>query len=198
MLTLMVGLVIFFAVHSIRLVAPDWRETNMMGRKGMIQWRTRFGMISLLATAFIIMGYQEARLEPVWLWFPPLFTRHITSLLMLMALFFVGAAIIPKTFTRKKTGYPFLIAVKLWAVAHLLSNGNLADVILFGSFLAWSVVSYVIFRKRDRAADVKASVVIPEASIRFDFLAVSFALGSTFFIIAFLHKALIGVSPLIN
>ncbi|MCV2402459.1 NnrU family protein [Marinomonas sp. C2222] len=193
MLTLTVGLVIFFAVHSISLVAPEWRDRNMTGRKGVLQWHTRIGMISLLSTAFIIMGYQEARLEPIWLWFPPLFTRHITSLLMVIALFFVGAAIIPKTKTKSKVGYPFLIAIKLWAVAHLISNGNLADLVLFGGFLAWSVTSYVVYRRRDRQAGVKPS----ESSIRFDLMAVSFALASSFFIIAYLHKALIGVSPLI-
>jgi len=192
MLILIVGLAIFFAVHSVRLFVPDWR-TMAVTKAGLMTWRVRIGMLSLLSTGFIIMGYGEARLAPVWLWFPPVFMPHITSLIMLIALFFFCSALVPKTTLKRVTGYPLYLSIKLWAFAHLLSNGNLADILLFGSFLIWAIVSYAVFRRRDRAAGVKPE----ESSLRFDLIALSFTLVSWFAIVLFLHKAVIGVSPLI-
>lgn len=192
MLILIVGLAIFFAVHSVRLFVPDWRKMAVT-KAGLMSWRVRIGMLSLLSTGFIFMGYGQARLTPVWLWFPPVFMPHITSLIMLVALFFLCSALVPKTTLRRVTGYPVYLAVKLWAFAHLLSNGNLADVLLFGSFLIWAIVSYAVFRRRDRKAGVKPE----ESNIRFDLIAFGFTLVSWFAIVLFFHKIVIGVSPLV-
>ncbi|NLQ16851.1 NnrU family protein [Marinomonas sp. M1K-6] len=193
MLILIMGLVIFFCVHSVRLVAPQWREASF-SQQGAMRWRVRFGLITLLATAFIIMGYLQMRAEPVWLWFPPVWSRHLAALLMLVALFFVGSAVIPNTTMKKKIGYPMLIAVKVWAFAHLISNGNLADVLLFGSFLVWSIVSFVVYRRRDRKAGV---VREGESGVPFDLAAFTFAMVSWFTIVFYLHQSIIGVSPLV-
>ena len=190
MLILIVGLVIFFAVHSVRLFVPDWRKMAVT-KAGLMSWRLRFGMLSLLSLGFIAMGYGQARLAPVWLWFPPVHMAHVTSLLMLVALFLLFASIVPKTMMKKVTGYPIYLAVKVWAFAHLLSNGNLADVLLFGSFLVWAIASYAVFRRRDRKAGVK----IEEASLRFDLIALTFSVASWFTIVIFLHEAVIGVAP---
>ncbi|MGJ8647253.1 MAG: NnrU family protein [Marinomonas colpomeniae] len=192
MLILVVGLAIFFAVHCVRLFIPDWRKM-VVTKAGLMSWRVRFGMLSLLSIGFIFMGYGQARLAPVWLWFPPVFMPHITSLIMFVALFFFCSAVVPKTTLRRVTGYPLYLAVKLWAFAHLLSNGNLADVLLFGSFLIWAIASYAIFRSRDRKAGVKAE----ESNIRFDLIALGFTFVSWFAIVLFFHKAVIGVSPLV-
>ena len=193
MLILIVGLAIFFAVHSVRLLIPDWREMAVT-KAGLMSWRVRFGMLSLLSLGFIFMGYGQARLSPIWLWFPPVFMPHVTSFIMFVTLFFFCSAMVPKTTLRRITGYPLYLAVKLWAIAHLLSNGNLADVLLFGSFLIWAIVSFAIFRRRDRKAGVKAE----ESSIRFDLIAFGFAGVSWFAIVVFFHKAVIGVSPLVQ
>lgn len=193
MLILVLGLVIFFCLHSVRLVAPQWRE-KIMTAHGAMRWKIRFGMITLLATAFIVMGYMQVRLEPVWLWFPPVWTRHLAGLLILVALFFVGSALVPNTTMKKKVGYPMLIAVKIWAFAHLISNGTLADVIIFGSFLVWSIVSFAVYRRRDRKAGV---VRDQESGVQFDLAAFTFAMVSWFAIVFYLHQAIIGVSPLV-
>lgn len=192
MLILIVGLAIFFAVHSVRLFVPDWRKMAVT-KAGLMSWRVRFSMLSLLSIGFIFMGYGEARLAPVWLWFPPTFMPHVTSLIMLVALFFFCSALVPKTTLRRVTGYPLYLSVKLWAFAHLLSNGNLADVLLFGSFLIWAIVSYAVFRRRDRNEGVKPE----ESNFRFDLIAFGFTLVSWFAIVLFFHKAVIGVSPLV-
>lgn len=193
MLILIMGLVIFFCVHSVRLVAPEWRASNML-QNGAMRWRIRFGMITLLATAFIIMGYMQMRMAPVWLWFPPVWTRHLAGLLMLVALFFVGSALVPNTTMKKKVGYPMLIAVKIWAFSHLISNDNLADIIVFGSFLIWSIVSFAVYRRRDRKAGV---VRDQESGVQFDLAAFTFAMVSWFIMVFYLHEAVIGVSPLV-
>lgn len=193
MLILVIGLVIFFCLHSVRLVAPQWREKSMAAH-GAMRWKMRFGMVTLIATAFIVMGYMQVRLEPVWLWFPPVWTRHLAGLLVLVALFFVGSALVPNTTMKKKVGYPMLIAVKIWAFAHLISNGTLADVILFGSFLVWSIVSFAIYRRRDRKSGV---VRDKESGVQFDLAAFTFAMISWFAIAFYLHQAIIGVSPLV-
>lgn len=193
MLILVVGLIIFFCLHSVRLVAPQWRESSMASH-GAMRWKMRFGMVTLIATAFIVMGYMQVRLEPVWLWFPPVWTRHLAGLLVLVALFFVGSALVPNTTMKKKVGYPMLIAVKIWAFAHLISNGTLADVMIFGSFLIWSIVSFAVYRRRDRKAGV---VRDQESGVQFDLAAFTFAMVSWFAIVFYLHQAIIGVSPLV-
>ncbi|MGO2232746.1 NnrU family protein [Marinomonas sp. UCMA 3892] len=193
MLILVMGLVIFFFVHSVRLVAPNWREKSM-AIHGEMRWKMRFGMITLIAVGLIVMGYSQARLEPVWLWFPPVWTRHLAGLLVLVALFFVGSALVPHTTMKKKVGYPMLIAIKIWAFAHLISNGSLADVILFGSFLVWSIVSFAVYRRRDRKAGV---VRDQESGVQFDLAAFTFAMVTWFAIAFYLHQAIIGVSPLV-
>jgi uncharacterized membrane protein len=193
MLILVMGLVIFFFVHSVRLVAPNWREKSM-AIHGEMRWKMRFGMITLIAVGLIVMGYSQARLEPVWLWFPPVWTRHLAGLLVLVALFFVGSALVPNTTMKKKVGYPMIIAIKIWAFAHLISNGSLADVILFGSFLVWSIVSFAVYRRRDRKAGV---IRDQEAGVQFDLAAFTFAMVTWFAIAFYLHQTIIGVSPLV-
>ncbi|WP_394182443.1 NnrU family protein [Marinomonas posidonica] len=192
MLMLVVGLVIFICVHSIRVVAPNWREVHLE-KTGLVQWRTRFILLSVLSLALIVLGYQKMRLEPIWLWFPPIVVQHISSLVMLVALFALGSAMVPKTTLKSKMGYPFLISVKLWAFAHLMSNGTLADVILFGSLLVWSVVSFAVYRRRDR----RNGVIREDGGVQYNLVAFVFAMVSWFAIVFFLHKVVIGVSPLV-
>lgn len=191
MLVLVIGLVIFIGVHSIRMFAPQWRE-RAMAQDGSMRWKLRFGMITLIATGFIVIGYAQLRLEPIWLWFPPMWTRHLSALLMLVALFFAGSAFIQNSTMKNKMGYPFLIAVKVWTLAHLLSNGTLADVILFGSFLVWAIVGFAVYRRRDRKAGVVYKTS-DRSSLRPNLVALVFALVSWIMIVFHLHNALIGV-----
>ncbi|TYL47407.1 NnrU family protein [Marinomonas sp. IMCC 4694] len=195
MLVLVIGLVIFFGVHSIGMFAPKWRE-RAMAREGSLRWKLRFGMITLIATGFIIMGYMQMRVEPVWLWFPPLWTRHASALMMLVALFFVGSAFIPNSTMKNKMGYPLWIAVKIWALAHLLSNGTLADVMVFGGFLVWAIVGFAVYRRRDRKAGVVYKTS-DKSSLRPNIVSLVFAMVSWIMIAFHLHLALIGVAPFV-
>ncbi len=195
MLTLFLGLVIFFAVHSVRLVSPQWRDAMMA--KSPALWHSSVGILSLLSLACIARGYGEARLEPIWLWFPPLYMRHVTSLIMLLSLFVLFSAMIPKSTLKKKLIHPVYIAIKVWAFGHLLSNGNGADVLLFGSFLIWSVVSFSTFRRRDKASGLLDKIKAGEqtSALWFNLLALVLAMVAWFVIVMFLHNAVIGVSP---
>jgi len=193
MLNLVIGLVIFFGLHSVHIFAPEWRARSM-AKNGAVRWRMRFGLISLLAIASIVMGFMQARLAPVWLWNPPMWTHQIASLLVLVSFYFAAAALIPGTKLKSMVGHPFLLAIKLWAFAHLISNGTLADLVLFGGFLVWSIISFAVARRRDRAAGVEKPEYI---GVHMDLAAFVVCIVCWFAMVFFLHKMLIGVSPLI-
>lgn len=153
MLSLLLGLALFLGIHSIRLFAERWR-TRQMERYGRNSWRATYSLISLAGFALMVWGYGEARTAPVDLFHPPLWTRHLAALLTLPAFVLVVAAYVPGNHLKARIGHPMYLGIKFWALAHLLSNGRLADVLLFGGLLAWSVAGFVVSRKRDRAAGV--------------------------------------------
>lgn len=147
------GLLLFVGMHSIRLVAPAWRQAQI-DRLGMMPWRGIFSLLSLVALGLIIWGFGQARTAPQWIWYPPHSLRHVTMLLMLVSFVLLVAAYVPGNRIKAAVGHPMLAGVKTWAFAHLLVNGALADMILFGSFLAWAIAGFVILRRRDRANGV--------------------------------------------
>ena len=193
MLNLVVGLVVFFGLHSVHIFAPEWRDRSM-AKNGALRWRLRFGLIALLSIASIAMGYMQTHQASIWLWYPPVWTHQISALFMLISFYFVAAAVIPGTKIKSMVGHPFLIAVKVWAFAHLLSNGTLADVILFGSFLIWAIVNFAVARRRDRALGAKKPEYL---GAHMDLAAFVVTMVCWFAMVFFLHKLLIGVSPLI-
>ena len=107
-------------------------------------------MLSLAGFVMIVWGFGLARQQPVLLWQPPASMRHLAALLVLLAFIGVAAAYVPGNMIRARLHHPMVLGVKTWAVAHLLANGRLADVLLFGSFLLWAVVSFIAARRRDR------------------------------------------------
>jgi uncharacterized membrane protein len=143
---LILGLVIFLGVHSLGMAAPVWRERTL-ARLGEVQWKGLYSVASLVGFVLIVWGYGLARQEPVPLWAPPTWLRHVALLVMLPAFPLLLAAYLPGRI-HTATKHPMLGAVKLWAFAHLLANGNLADVILFGSFLAWAVADRISLKGR--------------------------------------------------
>jgi uncharacterized membrane protein len=148
---LILGLIIFLAVHSVRIVADDWR-TRTIARGGERTWKGVYSVLSIAGFVLLVWGYGQARVGSTVLYDPPLYLRHVTSLLMLVSLVLVAAAYVPGNHFKAAIGHPMLAGVKLWAFAHLLSNGRLADVVLFGAFLAWAIADFVSARRRDRAA----------------------------------------------
>lgn len=149
--TFLVGLVLFLAVHSVRIVADGWRS-DMIARLGPLPWKGLIAVLSLLGFVLLVWGYGESRAVPMTLWVPPSWTRYLVAVLTLPAFVLVAAAYVPGNRLKAAIGHPMVAGVKLWALAHLLANGNLADVVLFGSFLVWSALSFSAARRRDRLA----------------------------------------------
>lgn len=146
MALLLLGMILFFAAHSVSIVSPRWRD-SMVTRIGELPWKAAYGLVSLVGLVLIVQGYAAARLDPVFLYHPPAALRHATTLLMLPVFPLLLAAYFPGRIQRW-SGHPMLVAVKLWALAHLLANGTLADLLLFGGFLAWAVADRISLRHR--------------------------------------------------
>lgn len=146
---LILGLVIFLGVHSVRIVADDWR-TRTIAAWGEMRWKGLYAALSLLGFALIVWGYGQARLMPVTVWQPPLPMRHVAALLTLISFVMLVATYVPGNAIKARLRHPMVLGVKVWALAHLLANGQLADMVLFGAFGVWAVLSFRSARQRDR------------------------------------------------
>lgn len=190
MTILILGLLIFLGVHSTRIVADGWR-TAQLQRLGEGAWKGLYSLFSLAGFGLIIWGFSLARQQPVVLWTAPVAMRHVASLLTLIAFVLLAAAYVPRNQIKSSMRHPMLLAVKFWAFAHLLSNGRLADLLLFGSFLAWAVVCFISARKRDRAA----GTLYPPGTAAGSAAAVVIGAAAWAGFAFWLHGALIGVRP---
>ncbi|ODS93077.1 MAG: hypothetical protein ABS45_04070 [Comamonas sp. SCN 65-56] len=149
MSTLLIGLVLFLGMHSVRIVADGWRGRAIAGL-GPLAWKGLYSIVSLAGLALIVWGYAQARQQPVMLWSPPTALKHLNSLFTLLAFIFVVAAYVPRNAIKAKLHHPMILGVKLWAFGHLLATGKLADLLLFGSVLLWAVLDFRAARQRDR------------------------------------------------
>ena len=150
MTQLILGLILFLGAHSVRIWADGWRNQTIeaYGEKA---FKGVYALVSILGFYLLVVGYGEARLQTVALWNPPIFTKHISMLLMLLSSILLVATYIPRNHFKMRLGHPMVLSVKVWALSHLLANGNLADLVLFGSFLIWAVLNFRSARARDRA-----------------------------------------------
>lgn len=191
MVLLIAGLILFLGVHSVRIFADDWR-TQIIAQHGEKKWKGLYSLIAIAGFVLIIVGYGSARSMPVVLWEPPFWGRHLAILLNLFAFILITAAYVPRNSIKARLGHPMILSVKIWALAHLLANGALADLLLFGGFLIWAVLDFRSSHRRDRAA---ATVRAPGASTN-TFLTV--VLGGVLWLafLYWLHAWLIGVAPL--
>lgn len=151
MTLLLCVLVLFIATHSVRLLAEPLR-TALVQRWGLWPYKGVVSLVSLLGFWLLLTGYAQARLEPALVWTPPVFLRHITWLLMLVSLIFLVAAYVPRNHLKIKLKHPMVLSVKVWALSHLLVNGQLHQMVLFGSLLVWAVFSFKAARQRDAHA----------------------------------------------
>ena len=191
MIFLLLGLLVFLGVHSVRVFADPWR-TAQMARVGEGKWKGVFSLASLSGFFLIVWGYGQARLDPLVLWGPPVWTRHVAALLTFVAFVLIAAAYVPGTRIKAAIGHPMVAGVILWAAAHLLANGMLAEVVLFGGFLVWAIALFAISRRRDG----EAGIVYPAGSLARDALAAAIG-GVAWLVFAlWLHLWLIGVRPL--
>ena len=150
MTQLILGLILFLGAHSVRIWADGWRNQTIEAY-GEKTFKGVYALVSILGFYLLVVGYGEARLQTVALWNPPIFTKHISLLLMLFSSILLMATYIPRNHFKMRLGHPMVLSVKVWALSHLLANGNLADLVLFGSFLIWAVLNFRSARARDRA-----------------------------------------------
>jgi uncharacterized membrane protein len=151
MLLLVAGLIIFFAVHLLPTV-PDLRA-GLRDRFGATPYQIAFSALSLVGFALIVIGYHKLQLlagKNPQLWVPPAWTKHIAFALMLPAMIFLVAAYVPSRI-RTALKHPMLLAIKIWALAHLIANGTLGALVLFLSFLAFAVYDRISVKKRAAA-----------------------------------------------
>ncbi|OYU26560.1 MAG: protein NrnU [Burkholderiales bacterium PBB2] len=150
MLELILGLVIFLGVHSLRIVAEGWRSAQI-ARMGPQRWKLVYTLLSLLGFGLIVWGFGLARQTPVALWAVPKGMNHLAALLTLLAFVLLAAAYVPGNAIKAKLRHPMILSVKVWALAHLVANNTLAELLLFGGFLVWAVLCFRAARQRDRA-----------------------------------------------
>ena len=184
------GLAIFLGIHSVGIFAPAWREAQI-AQRGALAWKGLYSVVSIVGFALLIYGYGLARQSPVILYSPPAMLRHIALALMLPVFPLFLAAYLPG---RIKTAvkHPMLLSVKIWATAHLLANGTLVDVLLFGAFLVWAVLDRIAAKRRPVARTVQGA---PPAAYN-DVIAVVGGLALYAAFLMGVHLWLIGVSPL--
>ncbi len=187
MIKLITGLVVFLGIHSISIFALSFR--NQMAGKNELLWKGIYSLISVIGLLLIINGYGEYRLTANIIYVSPTGLRHLSALLLLPFFILMLAPYFPSTINHK-IKHPQLVAVKLWAVAHLLVNGSSADLILFGSFLAWVVFDRISVKRRP----VRAVPHVPESKIN---LIICIVGGLILYVVfgIFLHGPLIGVRP---
>ncbi|THF56548.1 NnrU family protein [Pseudothauera rhizosphaerae] len=190
MTLLILGLVLFLGTHSVRIVADPWR-TRQFARLGELKWKLAYSALSAAGLVLIVYGYGQARLDPLLLWQTPVWMRHVAALFTLPAFVLLVAAYLPGTHMKARIGHPMLAGVKLWALAHLLANNTLADLLLFGSFLVWAIIDFIVSRRRDRAEHRRR----PEAALRNDAAAAAIGLLAWFTVVRYLHAPLFGVAP---
>lgn len=190
MTLLILGLIVFLGLHSVRIFAEDWRSARI-AQWGEARWKGLHALGSIIGFALIIWGYGLTRATPIDLWQPPIFTRHLAALLTLPAFMLLAAAYVPGTRIRARLGHPMVLSVKLWALAHLLANGRLADVLLFGGFLVWAALDFRAARARDKLL----AVVRPAGSAGRDSIALALGVIAWAVFAFALHGWLIGVKP---
>lgn len=187
---LILGLIVFLGVHSVRIMADDWR-TRIVAQYGELPWKGLYSVVSLLGLSLVVWGFGLARQQPVQLWSPPLGMRHLAALLTLASFILMAAAYVPGNAIKARLHHPMVLAVKVWALAHLLANGNLAHVLLFGAFLLWSIFDFTAARRRDRIGNIQYQPGNAGATA----ITVIVGLGAWLAFAVWLHGLLIGVRP---
>jgi uncharacterized membrane protein len=190
MTMLILGLILFLGVHSVRVFGEGWR-TTMRHKLGDNGWKGVYSVLSVAGFVLIVYGYAATRESPQILWIAPVWTRHVAALLTIPAFVLLVAAYVPGNSIKARLHHPMVLAVKLWAFSHLVANGMLADLLLFGGFLAWSALSFRAARGRDRAA----GTVYPPGRLVPTVVTVAAGLAAWAFFAFWAHGAWIGVKP---
>ena len=189
--TLIAGLLLVLGMHSVRIVAEPLRSAAI-ARLGLQPWRGVYSLVSLAGIWLVVSGYAAARLDSPDLYHPPAWAHTVTLCLMLLAMVLLSAAYVPGTHIRQWVAHPMLLGTRVWAFAHLLANGRLAEVVLFGCVLGWSIFAFHAARARDAASGTR----YPATGWQRDIVAVAAGVAAWIAILVYLHRYLAGV-PLI-
>lgn len=192
MVTMLVGLALFLGVHSLKILRPA--HDRLSATLGATGYKAAYALLSLAGIVLAARGYGAWRAEgsPI-LYTPPAGLSHLSMLLMVFAFVFLVAAYLPGHI-KHALKHPMLVAVKIWALAHLLANGDLASVVLFGAFLAWAVADRISVKRRQRAGEIAPAAFTPRWQADAVAVVVGFVVYALF--VWKLHLWLIGVSPL--
>ena len=191
MAILVLGLVIFLGLHSTRIVSESGRE-RAIARFGEGPWKGIYSAISAIGFVLIVWGFARARFDAPQLWTPLPGARHITMLLMLIALILFASYFFKRSHVAVLTHHPMVWSVLLWSAGHLIANGSAADLVLFGAFLVWSIADLASSYARDR----RNGVVYPAPELAATAGAVVVGLVAYGLLVGGLHLWLFGVSPL--
>jgi uncharacterized membrane protein len=188
MLILIVGLVVFLGIHSVRIFAPSFRD-GQVASGGIGRWKGIYSIVALAGLVLIFWGYGQARLTAPVLYEPPAFMKHVNLLLMLFAFVFLAASQFPAGRIKAAVRHPMLLAVKIWALGHILANGDLAALLLFLTFLAWAVLDRISVKRRGDMGPKPGPV-------KWDVAAIVVGVGLYVLFVWRLHEWLIGVPVL--
>jgi uncharacterized membrane protein len=186
---LVVGLVLFFGVHSVSIVALPFRDR--LAAKSPIGWRAGYAAVSIVGIVLVARGYAELRHAPTVLYHSPIWLRHVAAVFLLPTFVLLLAPYLPGRI-KSATQHPQLVAVKLWAVAHLMVNGTLADVLLFGSFLVWAVADRISMKSRS-ARRVTGTKESPANDVALVIVGLALYAAMVFW----LHEVAFGVRPFV-
>ena len=186
MLILVLGLVIFFAIHSVRIAASGFRDAQIATNER--RWKGLYSLASIAGVVLIVWGWRLYRPDAPEIYEPPSWGRHVASVLVLAAFISLAAAYLPAGQIKRRLKHPMLVGIILWAIGHLLANGDLASLLLFGAFLVYAIVDRIAVIPR---GDPAPSVVQP----RSDLIAVGIGLVTFAVFGLWLHGWLFGASP---
>lgn len=189
MATLILGLIVFLGIHSVSIANDPWRNRTAAAW-GEWRWKGVYSLVTIIGLVLIVWGYSLARQDPIVIYTPPTWLRHLSMLLLLPVFPLFLAAYFPGRI-RAATKHPMLLAVKLWALAHLLANGTLADVVLFGSFLVWAGLDRASMKRRP----ARSNPTVPPMRWN-DVIVVVGGLALYGAFVAGLHQSLIGKAVL--
>jgi uncharacterized membrane protein len=185
---LILGLAVFFAIHLVTMLAPQWREAKIASL-GENKWKGIYTVASLIGFVLIIWGYGLARPDAAELFTPPDWAPHLVMVLMAIAFVLMMAGNLPTGRIKQAVKHPFILSIKVWAFSHLLANGDLASAILFGSFLIYAIWNRINLKRRGAPDPVAVSSTS-------DIIAVVSGLAIWAVVLFWLHEWAIGVIPI--
>jgi uncharacterized membrane protein len=191
MATLVLGLVIFLGLHSMRIVSESGRD-KAIARIGEGPWKGLYSLVSAIGFVLIVWGFAQARFGAPALWAPPPGARHVAILLMLVSMLLLAGYLFKQSHIAVAVHHPMVWSVAVFGLAHLIANGSAADVVLFGAFFIWALADLMSSYARDR----RNSVVYPEPNWGVTIGAIILGLALWAVIAFWLHFWLFGVSPL--